>query len=480
MDKEQKRRENLYRKFRDIASRGEIPSGFDENELIDIYDFATDNYDEAVQLQVIFAAVRFFPENDELMQRRAYFLLEHMSMNDAAFSMAQSHEHENALWDLLALRVRRPEGQEAADALSEILNRFEEYDDETIIQIVTTFSELGMLNWLKDHKDEIQSRCMYKDTFLYELAQEAGNQGDFHYAVKVLDELTGMEPFNATYWHMLAQEYVNIDDYPGALSAIDYAIAIDPNSAPILTTRAQILFDMKDEKAEAYRMMQELIDREPTYTPALFTLAAMNGIDGNDEDSALILERHIAANPTDREAVEHLLKLGDSLRNLRVLRDFISSSGMTSVEWSSWARGFFERGQWQSAADIMLTHLYTKGKTDDWDMLLESLYRRGRVGEIAPLYSEYLTKIENPEDHNITIIGYLILILALVRNGQPGIATKMAENVIAADLSRIDSMEQRLKLIGAQTIIKVIAGALSMDNPADIDQLDPFIFPQDK
>ena len=75
MDQEQKRRENLYRKFRELASSGEIPSNFDENDLVDIYDYANDSYDEAVQLQAIFAAVRYFPDSDELMQRRAYFLL---------------------------------------------------------------------------------------------------------------------------------------------------------------------------------------------------------------------------------------------------------------------------------------------------------------------------------------------------------------------------------------------------------------------
>ena len=78
MDQEQKRRENLYRKFRELASSGEIPSNFDENDLVDIYDYANDSYDEAVQLQVIFAAVRYFPDSDELMQRRAYFLLENL------------------------------------------------------------------------------------------------------------------------------------------------------------------------------------------------------------------------------------------------------------------------------------------------------------------------------------------------------------------------------------------------------------------
>ena len=475
MDQEQKRRENLYRKFRESASTGDIPSTFDENDLVDIYDYANDNYDEAVQLQVIFAAVRYFPDNDELMQRRAYFLLENLSMSDAALSIAANHRDDNALWDLLVLRVKRPSGQEAADAMSEILNRYEDYDDETIIQLVTTFSELGLLDWLKDHKDVIQQRCMYKDTFLYELAQEVEDQGDYRYSIKLLDELTGMEPFNPTYWHMLSQEYLNVDDYENALGSIDYAVALDPQSSPILTTKAQILFDMKKDTQEAYRMMREVVEHDKEYAPALFTLAAMLAIDGSEDEAADLLEGYLREHPAEREAVEHILKLGDSLRNLRVLREYLPASGMTQDEWTAWARGFYERGNWQAAADILLTWLYMKGVSDDWNVLVESLYRQKRVGEIAQLYREYLLKIEDPQSTNISFMAYLLLILALVRTGQIGVARNMAEYLLSVDSTVVDSLEQRMQLIGAHSILRSMHSLLLGDTPADIDSIDPFV-----
>ena len=86
------------------------------------------------------------------MQRRAYFLLENLSMSDSAISIAESHGNAGALWDLLVLRVKRPVGQDAADAMSDILNRYGDYDDETIIQLVTTFSELGCSTGLRNTK----------------------------------------------------------------------------------------------------------------------------------------------------------------------------------------------------------------------------------------------------------------------------------------------------------------------------------------
>ena len=131
------------------------------------------------------------------------------------------------------------------------------------------------------------------------------------------------------------------------------------------------------------------------------------------EESASLLEKYLAEHPAEREAVEHILKLGDSLRNLRVLRQYLPNSGMNSDEWTAWARGFYERGQWQSAADILLTWLYVKGMSDDWNILVESLYRQKRVGEIAQLYREYLLKIDDPQSTNISFMTYLLLILAL-------------------------------------------------------------------
>ncbi|WP_302996200.1 hypothetical protein [uncultured Muribaculum sp.] len=52
MDQEQRRREKLYMKFRADLVSGHIASGYDENDLIEIYDYANDIYDEYVQMEV--------------------------------------------------------------------------------------------------------------------------------------------------------------------------------------------------------------------------------------------------------------------------------------------------------------------------------------------------------------------------------------------------------------------------------------------
>ena len=49
MDSEQRRVKKLYQQFRRDLTKGEIPSDYDENDLIEIYDFASDNGDEYIQ-----------------------------------------------------------------------------------------------------------------------------------------------------------------------------------------------------------------------------------------------------------------------------------------------------------------------------------------------------------------------------------------------------------------------------------------------
>ena len=124
--------------------QGMSQSDLDENDLIDIYDYANDVNDEFIQLEVILNAVRYYPESDELTQRRAYFLLDNLSMNESAEIMAKKHSHETALWDILTLLIQHPDIETAEKGFTEILHQYSGYDDETIIQFVESAAELGL------------------------------------------------------------------------------------------------------------------------------------------------------------------------------------------------------------------------------------------------------------------------------------------------------------------------------------------------
>lgn len=179
MDREQRRREKLYRTFKESLTDGNTPSVYDENDLLDIFDYANDVYDEYVQFEVILLAARLYPESEDMMQRRAFYMYGNLSMTEGAFNLATAHREESALWSLLDLMVRHPSDEECKSVMMSILDRYSEFDDETAIQLVDVCSDLGIFDWLIEHKDDIQRRCAYPETFLYEMAMEADSRSDY-------------------------------------------------------------------------------------------------------------------------------------------------------------------------------------------------------------------------------------------------------------------------------------------------------------
>ena len=64
----------LYIRFRQGIVDNDNSEFYDEDELLDIYDYAQDEGDEMVQLYVFLAGARLYPDSDFLDERKAFFL----------------------------------------------------------------------------------------------------------------------------------------------------------------------------------------------------------------------------------------------------------------------------------------------------------------------------------------------------------------------------------------------------------------------
>lgn len=447
--------------------QGMSQSDLDENDLIDIYDYANDVNDEFIQLEVILNAVRYYPESDELTQRRAYFLLDNLSMNESAEIMAKKHSHETALWDILTLLIQHPDIETAEKGFTEILHQYSGYDDETIIQFVESAAELGLYDWLWSHKAEIQKRCEFPDTFLYELSQEAYERSDFDHAVKALDELTSSEPFNASYWHMLSQAYIHLDNYQEALQAIEYALAIEPTSADLLVTKAQILFDMKNNRKEAIDIILNLYISNPDNSVVCHTLVAMNLILNNVEEAQNVLSSYIMRHPDDAEAVEHSMMLPDPAFSILCLKKYLKTTKLEEPEWMSWANSNFDNGNYRQCADILLAWLYENDSMPEWSKLIESLYRQNRISEIVALYRNYVS-------NNILAVdpSALSLLLAVfIKTGNRSEALTLANYIKYMDIDKIKRADRRVTALGTISIARQVIN--SLNSGADASEVFP-------
>ncbi len=445
MDQEQLRRERLYTTFKENLINGNSQNEFDEEDLIDIYDYACDLGDEYVQFEIILFAARFFPESNELTQRRAYFLFDNLSMTDGVEAMVEKHKNESALWDILSALVKNQDKEFSEKALNDIISAYSDFDDETVIQLVSAAVDLGLYDWLWANKDLIKDKCQYPSTFLYELSREAALREDYETQLAVIDELTAIDPFNEAYWHMLAQTYVMLGNQAEALQAIEYALAIDPNSIESRITKAQILFDLNKDRDGALKMVQEIIAEAPDNPIACHTAVAMNLLSGNVDLARSILMEYVGKYPENANAFDRMFVFADSPFTISVLKDYIRMSEMDELEWSSWARSYRDKGKYQHGADIMLAWLYTHGTVDDWTLLIESLFMQDRINEIVSVYDNYILD----KDVNLLPLEYFLIMSALIKTDRVKDAVKLAESILKIDIDSLPRLDLRLMAVGA-------------------------------
>lgn len=475
MDREQRRREKLYRSFKNSLTDGATPSVYDENDLLDIFDYANDVYDEYVQFEVLFLAARLYPESDEIAQRKAYFMYGNLSMPEGAANMARNHRGEGALWDILSLMVEKPDVDESRRRMDEILAKYSEFDDETAIQIVDACSDLEIFDWLVEKKEELKKHCAYPETLIYEMAMEADSKADYLLASKLMEELTEREPFNASFWHLLSQLQVRLDDYENALTSIDYAVAIDADSSAYLLTKAQILYDMKADKEKAKEIVKDLMKKNSDDKMVVHTLAMMYTYEGDVAMAVNTLKDYIYRNPGEKETVEHLLTLGDRNANADVLDIHYRHVLASDEEWASWAQAFFNNDQYVQCADILLTLLHNAHHMPDWSPLIESLYRCGDYTAIAAIYRDYVLTATEETPLDLTLNDALIIVLSLIRCDLSMAAKKLIDVVTRISSLEVYPFEKRAISMFAMERIKAIAKALENGDGFDIDALDPFV-----
>lgn len=475
MDSEQRRVRKLYQQFRRDLTKGEISSDYDENDLIEIYDFASDNGDEYVQLSVLLSAARICPDSEELSQRRGYYFYDRVALGQGAYDMASAHKTESALWAILWELVQLPSaGKDHEAVFDSILDRYSDYDDETIIQLVSACCYNDLYDWLKRRKVDIQKRCLYPDTFLYELSEEAHLRGDDGYAVELLEELTRMVPFNASYWVLLSQCYFDLNDKANALSAVDYALAIDAKSASALNQKMIVLYNMAGKVDEALRIGADVVKDITFDFDLLYQYVFMLSSTGerHKREAAELMSEYIGRFPENKDLIDHLLEIEFEDLNRKALDRYY---GYDSSErsWTDWAKEYYDLGSYEVCRDILMSYLTNSGSMPEWTLLLESLYRLGDYAQICSLYDRYIM----PDDTAIiTMLDRLLLLLAHIRCEKIDAASLLARSILDTDITDIYYYDKRMLYEGIKNTTATIVDKLSASGTDfDIASLDPFV-----
>ncbi len=276
-----------------VATLNNEPRDFDEEVLIDIFDYAGDVNDDFVRLEVLTTGARLYPDSNELSKRKAIFL-SGISGTALATFVSGKHIYDNdQMWAILKCRAESPTGEDAVKALNAILEIDDTFDDdETILQFVALVRHLQMEDWLIENLASVRAHCSdMVPTLLFEIARLAETKRQVSIGIKLLEELTLTDPFNLDYWGLLAELQCNVGQYQEALVSLDYAKAIAPDDYELPGLEGYIL--LKTEKPEeAYQCLKLALKRNPdNYSAKRNLLEAAKLTLRNDEYDSLLKEQ---------------------------------------------------------------------------------------------------------------------------------------------------------------------------------------------
>ena len=264
--------DKLYRKFLETPDALRADR-FSDEDLLCVYDYASDVYDEATQEAVLEIAGRMYPDDEEFLVRRAYYLVpseDREEIRNIVDELPEGSFHRYIL--LTRLDMENKEG--AREKMFKMLFKASKksLDDEMVIRFFETIDTEDELDRILDNQQKIEERCMYRDTFLYELAICCNDFHRYERSLAISRTLTSIDPFEAKFWFLQSSiEGYGLSDYESAENDANYALAISPDF-----DQAKILL--------AYLTLA----RGGDYGKAMSSLDGVLGTDVNNNDSLVL------------------------------------------------------------------------------------------------------------------------------------------------------------------------------------------------
>lgn len=467
----------LYERFKKCLAEGNDADFFDADDLIIIIDQAVDLEDEYVQIEALMRGYRFFPDNEELASRRA-FLYYDLNLDSGVKNMVEHKTDDSPMWDLLRLRLRESDDTIARDAeniLDAILKRPEKFDDETIIQLVDCASACGLYDWLKANEKQLRKKTDYLPTLLYELFIVADMKPDNEYSLKLLEELTEIEPFNVDFWSALAQTQCNAELLDAAMTSADYALALDSENSGVLALKASILI-RKEQFSEAMEILDPLYASAPSALVGELRVRAFYGLAQLPEAIAALTEA-CQKYPEDRGLMEVALYLQHPEIARLTDSHYLASPAEEQEKWHDWARSHYVNGRLYEAAEVLQSLRRNKALSfRGYKMLASALF----CAEEYPAAIDLLESALEGETEAVMPDVVTAGLLSLLKTGQKREAKKMFKRVMGLfplSIREDWTLTSTLESIGFSSFLGLVHTLLEKPGPIDAEEIDIFHFP---
>ncbi len=481
-------RQEALAKFRESLSRPLTERFYEEDELIDYFDFASDFNDDYLRMEALICAARFYPNSEELLQRKAIFYSQYS--DEVMDKCVEDHpKSTGVIWDVMRAKNACIESaQEQIDTLDTILASYDQFTDEEIIQFVGLATSYEQLQWLKDHVEILRKKAIFPAVLLYEVASAAEMSDDTDYAIQLLEELTELEPFNPDFWVVLSKEYVQIQQFEKGLSALEYAIAIDPENADTLSLKAKLLFMMGGDKDEIITLTKRIEELDGMNREMLRLVGVIYQSIGENPRAIEIYERFIHRHPEQSNDIL-LDMIPFAPEDTDVILDRIYSINKNLNDWLSWAEEYEFMGATSVAAALLNTFCRNAHVFDPPFAMVELSFRLGLFELTNLLLSYYLRHGDNPIQNTTkkqnmeggdknNLVFYTILLITKLKLGKMSDVAMLAHEIKRHDFSStIPNVKDRLTILGFSKIIDNIIGVFYQHGTNySWDTFDPFGF----
>lgn len=403
-------RKSLYEEFlSEVVRAGNPEAFFDEDDLVEIFDFSSDMDNYIAKMEVLLYGARHYPDSQALATRRAWFYSSFGEI-EAAAELNSRVSNGGVLNELLGLRAL---GQASRDTIAERLDKIvdaaDDFADEELIQLVDYCAEAGMTDWIEANAGKIRSKSSYPQTFLYEWANRCEDMGDNEKAVSLFEELTMMEPFTIDFWERLAEAQFRADRHEPALQSADYALAIDPASLPALRVKWMSQFALKRDLHQTAQSIEALIAHpELTPTDVSVLVGSLSEL-GRTDEAVEQLKLYLDTHTPDRSSMGFLMAL-DPDQARQYLDSVRTALELEGGSFFTWARDEYLEGHIPLASAIADEYLalFPDPSPAETALLTEIYFRNGLFRK-AMLLAERRISAGNPEEYlTIPAMGYCL------------------------------------------------------------------------
>lgn len=463
--------EELYNNF--VNQHNSEYIFFEESQLIEIFDYATDLSEDGVRMKVINYSSRVYPDSIPLAERKAllfYDLNDFEEVNRIIGDLPP----QSFIGAILRLRLRTPDMEGIIFKLDEILESVSTLEDEWLNQLIDFAEEYDLYYWLLANQELIVSKIHYPQTFYYEMAVMAIDKEDIDRALEFTEELITLEPFNGEFWELQSSIYINhLNDIKKGENAIDYALAINPKSLKALIQKSQILAERKATLEEITNYLDQAIKLDPDLCEAVIAKALYNSYYDKNEYALEILKEFYNSHPSNMSVVEQIIKLSDDTLSLDFfIKSFDDQQWYAEEEWSKISMDNFINGDNRTAAYILKLYDRYRGLTYK-EEYFSIFYEAHCYQQIIELYERHY----NIYDRLVTVVDLIYVYSRIKTNSILGLTETvktLIENLMDSNTLHI-SLSGKLERKNLFHYLKIVHEMLLEDNIKGIIDMDPFV-----